>query len=113
MRFRAHVAEKPAEVRILRLEVASPRHLRGRVVRTAHPYVRLRQIVVQRGLLRMAGDCLLEKWYAFCESPLFEDCNTEVGRRSDIGRIGLHRLAELCLRLFATSALRTISNTEG
>jgi len=113
MRFRAHVAEKPAEVRILRLEIAGSRHLRSRIVRPAHAHICLRQVVMQRGFLRTAGDCLLEKWYAFCESPLFEDCNTEVGRRSDIGRIGLHRLAELCLRLFATSALRTISNTEG
>jgi hypothetical protein len=48
-------------------------------VRKPCPHVRLRQVIVQRGFLQTVGDCLLEKWYAFCESTLFEYCNTEVG----------------------------------
>ena len=55
-----------------RIEVASPRHFRSRIVGTPHPHIGLRQIVVQRGLLGAAGDCLLEKWYAFSESALLE-----------------------------------------
>jgi hypothetical protein len=68
-------------------------------MRTPHPHIRLLQIVVQRRFLKPPGDRLLEKWYAFCDSPLFKNCNPEVGHGFDVRRIGLRRLARLRLSL--------------
>ena len=91
-----------AVLRIPRVEIAGARHFRGRVMRPSHAHVGLRQIVVQRCFVGTTGDCLLEKWYAFCESGLLEYRNPEVRHGFNVGRIGLHRLAELRLRLCRT-----------
>jgi len=76
MCFRKHVAQKPAVLRVSGIEIAGARHFRCRVMRPPHPHVRLRQIIVQGSFLWATGDCLLEKWYAFCESGLLEYRNS-------------------------------------
>jgi hypothetical protein len=82
------------------LRVVMPKTLGRRITHFAgvcgrvEPFTRL-CTVASCGL---ACRSLFEKWYAFSESPLSENCDPEIDHGMHIFGIELHCVAELCLR---------------